>query len=323
MKRWWIGALALCFAGTNAQAADLSLMTYNVHGLPFPVALGRPAALDDIGSALRRLRAEGRQPHIVAVQEAFTPAAKAIGALAGYRYVAYGPGSDTPPLSDRSARDAAFGAADSAFHGEGVGKHVGSGLAIFSDYPITAIRRMAYPVCAGYDCLANKGALAVTIMVPGIARPVTVVDTHLNSGAASGVSKQRALYAYRRQLDLFEAFVSAVAPRGSPLLVAGDFNVGVSPERRAYFSGRMLASAALSAAIHHCDGCERTETAALDASQRAYKDWLLFRAAPALAIRPVALAAPFGPGIGGAMLSDHIGISTTYRLATMLPLTAR
>ena len=48
---------------------------------------------------------------------------------------------------------------------------VGSGLQILSDYPILRVRRMAFPAfaCAGYDCLANKGALLVTVRLPGAA----------------------------------------------------------------------------------------------------------------------------------------------------------
>jgi hypothetical protein len=73
------------------QDAALSVMTYNVHGLPFPIAFQRDPALHEIGTRLTALRRGGQQPHVVLLQEAFTTDAKAIAPLAGYRYVALGP----------------------------------------------------------------------------------------------------------------------------------------------------------------------------------------------------------------------------------------
>ena len=47
------------------QAQALSVMTYNVNGLPWPIALGRDAALGRIADRLAGMRRAGRQPHIV------------------------------------------------------------------------------------------------------------------------------------------------------------------------------------------------------------------------------------------------------------------
>ncbi len=65
----------------------LSVMTYNIHGLPWPVAWGRTSAFVQIAQRLGALRAQGRQPHVVLLQEAFTQQAQSIGRAAGYRYV--------------------------------------------------------------------------------------------------------------------------------------------------------------------------------------------------------------------------------------------
>lgn len=62
---------------------DLTVMTYNVKGLPWPVAWGRAAMLDAIGKRLARLRAHGRQPTVVVLQEAFTEDARRIADAAG------------------------------------------------------------------------------------------------------------------------------------------------------------------------------------------------------------------------------------------------
>lgn len=315
------GSAPAAGAGQVAPAVDqLSVMSYNVHGLPWPLAV-RGGAFDAIASRLRELRAQGRQPHVMVLQEAFTPAAKAIGAAAGYRYVRFGPAVDTPAVAGTAA-DGTFQADARRSRGEADGKWVDSGLAIFSDYPIVAARRVAYPVCAGFDCLANKGALAVKIAVPGVAQPIYVVGSHLNARKAAGVAAERTAYAYRRQVDLFENFIRAVVPADAPLFVAGDFNVGKTDERRATFAAHLLSSTlALAPALGRCErlaDCAVADRADATESARRNKDWLLFRPGAALAVTPVQFQAPFGRAADGSLLSDHIGIAAAYRLGVAI-----
>lgn len=287
------------------------MLTYNVKGLPWPLAMGRPQALADIAGQLKAMRRAGRQPHLVALQEAFVPEAKAIGRAAGYRYIVFGPSEMEAP-APMTAADRAFGEQASYLAGELSGKQADSGLAIFSDYPIVAVRRIAYPVCAGFDCLANKGLLAASVAVPGSAAPVVFVNTHLNANTASGVSKARALYAFQRQIDILGRFVSDQARAGSAVMIAGDFNVGHNPARRAYFAAHMLSDVAAARSV--CDGIAPCSAPVL-ASLEHGKDWLLFRPSAQMAITPLGLSAPVGFGEGGEMLSDHIGLAVNYRLS--------
>jgi endonuclease/exonuclease/phosphatase family metal-dependent hydrolase len=307
--------------GDEPVPPSLSVMSYNVHGLPWPMARGRPAALEAIAADLHTLRLAGRQPHLVALQEAFVPDAKAIGRRAGYRYFAFGPGQNDAP-APQSRADRAFAEAGSYWKGEKEGKRADSGLAIFSDYPITAVRRVAYGTCAGFDCLSNKGAMAALVTVPGLAAPVTFVNTHLNSNHASFASDERAIYAYRRQIDMFGAFVANVAPAGSQLLIAGDFNVGITAARRAYFSSRLLGGRyGLSAVQLNCwrgSSCVAKEDAGLRLSLMRARDWLLYRSSAASGFVPIGLSAPFGPSADGSMLSDHVGIVAAYRMSSGL-----
>ncbi len=312
-------ALASCAAPAVASNphATVSVMTYNVHGVPWPVAEDRAASLSAIAMQFRAMRAAHRQPDIVALQEAFVPDAKAIGIAAGYRYVAFGAPAEASS-SATTAADRRFVSEGSMLRGERVGKHVGSGLAIFSDYPILAVRRISYPVCAGYDCLANKGAMAASIAIPGMARPVTVVDTHLNSNGATGVSEPRALYAYKRQIDLLSGFIGSIERPESTLLVAGDFNVGQDVARRSYFAQRMFGgSIALTGGSLQCRmtrTCVIAQPADIAISTSRAKDWLMYHAANSLSVRPLGLSAPFGRDGANAMLSDHIGVMLTYAL---------
>ena len=308
--------LTITPAAATPAAHDITLMTYNVHGLPWPIVEDRSTELQAIGDQLKMMRERHVQPSIVAVQEAFVPEAKAIGRTAGYRYVAFGPAEDADGAL--APGDDGFVAQGSRLVGERLGKHVDSGLAIFSDYPILAVRRMAYPVCAGYDCLANKGALAALIAVPGIATPILVVDTHLNSNAASGAPNARAIYAYRRQLDLLSSFIAAMGAGDRPVLVAGDFNVGRDLARRAQFDLRMFGgNDLLQAAAVTCrsaPACPVAQPLAMAESLGRAKDWLMYRSSPTVGITPIALGAPFGRRADGAMLSDHIGIVAQYRI---------
>lgn len=303
-------------AAQRPAPADVSMMTYNVHGLPWPLARGRVGAFATMVARLRGLRAEGRQPRILALQEAFTPAAKAIGAAAGYRYVAFGPSADRPPSLQRAAGDRPFEADARHLRGEADGKWVDSGLAIFSDYPIVATRRLAYPICAGYDCLANKGAIAARIAIPGEGPSLYVIDTHLNARTAAGVPHDRADYAYWRQAALLRAFVARTIPRSAPLLVGGDFNVGRSAPRSGAFSMALSArDLGLSSAVARCAvrACATEDGSNLGWSISHRKDWLLYRPGTASTLFPIALSAPFGLLADGRTLSDHVGIAARFQ----------
>ena len=228
-------------------AGPVTMLSYNVEGLPWPLTRGRTAAAAAIAAELRALHDRGDGPQVVAVQEAFGAAQKAIGFAAGYRYAAFGPAAALPAAPAATAAEAAFVEGASFWHGETEAPQEDSCLAIFSDYPIAWVRRIAFPrfACAGYDCLANKGVLAVALRIPGRAAPLIVVDTHLNARAASGVDDARSLYAYRRQVDVLRGFVATLAAPGSPMVLAGDFNIGNDAERQAYHATHLLGDAAM------------------------------------------------------------------------------
>jgi hypothetical protein len=60
-------------AALTAQAPDsISVLTYNIKGLPWPLAGNRESAFVAIEQRLADLRANAAQPHIIVLQEAFT-----------------------------------------------------------------------------------------------------------------------------------------------------------------------------------------------------------------------------------------------------------
>jgi len=311
------------FVMTNMRSRPgLSVMTYNIEGLPWPVRFGRETAFDKIGARLAALRLAGEQPHIVVLQEAFTDKAKRIGMDSGYRYIVNGPDSSLPGAPPTTEADRAFQQGASFLSGERSGKVVDSGLQILSDYPIVSVRRMAFPTyaCAGFDCLANKGAVLAMIAVPGVREPIAVVDVHLNSRKASHVADERSLYAYRRQIDALDQFLSENVRPGTPVIVAGDFNVGQRPARQAYFTQHLrkwgerapgVVRDALRTCFASAIACGDMPADASFSMHRA-RDWQLAIPGARLRLAVQGLTVPFGHDVDGGMLSDHVGYVAFY-----------
>jgi endonuclease/exonuclease/phosphatase family metal-dependent hydrolase len=296
----------------GAQLTDpgtLSVMTYNVKGLPFPAAFDRTEALQEIGLRLARLRKEGRQPHVVLLQEAFSAEAKAIGRLAGYRHIALG-----PQPADVGAADvmpAAFHENASWLRGETQGKWIDSGLVILSDYSILKTSKHAFSrdACAGFDCLSSKGVLLAWLSVPGRSDPVVIGNTHLNSRKATGVRFARANSAFAIQLRELRQFVAQTVAETSDIVVGGDFNIGNDADRiraveseKAMFFGTEEATDAYRGKIDPD----------LDAVRLRSKDKQYFRSGPDGGLLLRSLSVPFGKRNGGAGLSDHLGYIAEY-----------
>lgn len=298
----------------------LSVMTYNVMGLPWPVAFGRGEALGRIADRLAGLRAQGQQPHILLLQEAFIVDPAQFARRAGYAHVAAGPDAAMRTPVPATAADRAYLAGARWDRGETAGRQMGSGLVILSDYPIMKTERMAFPAfaCAGFDCLANKGVLIAHLAVPGMSAPVAVVNSHLNARKAAGVAVARSFRAFDRQAGLLADFVAAKAPQGRAVIIGGDFNIGRDRQRITAFFARTQA-AGLRFVAPHLGGAKRAlagdapvadERDLRHAAERQ-KDWLFARGADGRPMRVMQAQAPFGAA-AGTMLSDHVGYALSY-----------
>lgn len=310
-------ALPLQAASVTHSGAELQVLTYNVHGLPSPIVEPRGTQLDAIGQRLAALHRAGRAPQVAVLQEAFTADARAIARASGYRYFAYGPGDDgafAAPLPS-GAQPTMLDSGARWWKGEGVGKWEGSGLILLSDYPIRAVRRLTYSseACAGYDCLAAKGAMLARLALPG-GRAVDVATTHLNSRHASGVPDERSNRAWLVQTEELRAFIVAHRDPGVPLVLGGDFNVGHDLVRE-------LGMADLASRLDRStsDGLRDLARAGMilprDAATalKHAKDWELTLDAPTVRLAPVGAWVPFGPA-ARANLSDHYGYVVRYAL---------
>jgi endonuclease/exonuclease/phosphatase (EEP) superfamily protein YafD len=302
--------------------ASLSVMTYNVKGLPWPIARNRDTAFEKIETRLSALRDENAQPHIIVLQEAFTERAKQIGSRSGYRYFANGPSKSMINTKRPASKDLHFVEAASFFKGETSGKSLDSGLQIASDYPILSVKRAAFPAfaCAGFDCLANKGVLLVTVSIPGSATPVTIATTHMNSKRGARVSYSRSLYAYELQVAAIDAFLAANSDPNLPIIFAGDFNAS-STARRSYLldKGATKWSAfPVRSALQNCMATALLQGRKLD-SLADYvvergRDWQFYAAGLGSQISATRFNIPFGRERDGTMLSDHVGYGIMYEL---------
>ncbi len=310
----------------TTNAVSISVMTYNVNGLPWPLASGRTAAFGQIENRLRSMRASGTQPHVIVLQEAFTAPAKQIAANSGYRFIANGPTTHMSSSIRPTAGDRAFAQNASVSKGESSGKYLDSGLQIASDYPIIAVRRAAFPpfACAGYDCLANKGVMLVTIKVPGNAQPITIATTHMNSKRASGVSQTRSLYAYQRQVDFINGFIAKHRNPRLPIIFAGDFNASSVQRRRHLFergtaSWAMQAANPVQSALDRClqatPPCTGKIPPIASLIRERARDWQFYIPGMTGSIAAVGVTVPFGLERTGNMLSDHVGYGITYQFS--------
>ncbi|MCT2398349.1 endonuclease/exonuclease/phosphatase family protein [Novosphingobium mangrovi (ex Huang et al. 2023)] len=308
-------APALSFGPGKTPSAcdrgDLSVMTYNVAGLPWPLAKKGPGALRLIATRLAGMRAERCAPHVVVLQEAFSREAKAIGTRAGYPFIVEGPYLRTGTAPEGVERNWMLG--------ETAGTPIDSGLMVLSDLPVLDVRRAAFPegACAGYDCLAAKGVVLVTLQLPDN-RKVMVATTHFNSRGASKAPVARTFDAYRREADFLAGFITANRGKDMPLIVAGDFNRGQRPGRTAVLQTAMarLAGAPQDDALRtYMTGERQPVLPAADAGTivRRARDMQFAIAGERVRLTPVGADIPFGTEADGSMLSDHIGYTIRYR----------
>jgi endonuclease/exonuclease/phosphatase family metal-dependent hydrolase len=296
---------------------DLTVLIYNVEGLPWPARSNRGPELDAIGDELARRRAAGTAPDIVLLQEVFSRRAAKIGSRSGYRNIVPGPAARDRRRTAASGVPADFKAARRLFKGERVPKLLGSGLQVLSDFPVEAYQREPFSAnaCAGYDCLANKGVVLARIRIPGVPTPVDVFTTHMNAQKASGVRLDRAHAAHRFQTDQSAAFLARARDPVNPLIFGGDFNMRHAPGRLDYFTYRKP----YQIVHHYCtvivSDCDVRMSWDGDAPWLDTQDLQGFDNGALIAVRPLRVEAKFdGPSTGGK-LSDHDGYEVTYRLS--------
>jgi hypothetical protein len=315
-------------AASLTPTDEIGLLTYNVQDLPWPIAGDRAGPLIAIGERLRALRAQGRAPQFVVLQEAFSGKSIRMLRAAGYAHFVTGPAADTPRGAPAEPLGESFLKARSRLIGERMGPALSSGIAIASDYPILAAASEPFPadVCAGIDCLANKGVLLARIAVPGLAQPVELITTHMNSGRKSRTPPAHHLHAYAHQLKAIDRFLARHGDQRALRLFAGDVNVSHSPQRLKLLTRHAARWGVVPVTAmgkpEDVGPCARphalcTRRLPIDSNVPLVHtlDWQFAdKDAP---FRAIARDVPFGAERGGTMLSDHIGYAVRYKIKPM------
>jgi endonuclease/exonuclease/phosphatase family metal-dependent hydrolase len=304
-------------AAGDRREAEISVLSYNVEGLPWPVRKGRASRLREISRQLAAMRAAGTAPDIVLLQEAFSGTAARIGRRAGYANYVRGParGMKRPPTSEEAERELV--ANRKRRKGEGLRQLLPSGLYILSDFPVIAAERQPFRAreCAGFDCLSNKGLLYARIAVPGVPEPLEVFNTHLNSRGSTGVSEQRSLLAHRLQIDESSRFIEARREPGFPLVFGGDFNMRNAPERFERFALRKPWPIVHQWCVEPGANCDVRVSWDGDTPWMDTQDLQGFDSGSRVTVRPVRVDAMFDEPWKGRPLADHDGLLVVYRLS--------
>ena len=301
----------------GTASTNITVLTYNVEGLPWPARRDRSRQLREIGRQLSAMRAEGRAPDVVLLQEVFSADAAAIAVHAGYPTRIQGPrrGVRRPPTSE--------GAPQSLVQrrklnkGEGLGPALSSGLYVLSDFAV--LRANAQPFrrreCAGFDCLANKGIQHVRLQVPGVPQPLDIFNTHLNARRASKVSDARSLEAHRLQINEVSRFIEHKRDQRYPMIFGGDFNMRNAEGRFEHFSLRTPHPLVHQYCLKEAGACEVTLSWDGDTPWMDTQDLQGFENGEVVHVRPIRVEAMFDTPWNGRPLADHDGLLVTYRLS--------
>lgn len=302
---------------SNTASITVSVLTYNVEGLPWPARSSRASRLREIGRQLSAMRAAGRAPDIILLQEVFTSEAARIGERAGYLNRVRGPGrlSIRPSTSGDAAP--ALVKSRKLKKGEGLGRLLSSGLYVLSDFPVTHASGQPFRrrECAGFDCLANKGVQHVRIRVPGVRQPLDLFNTHLNSRGASGVSDARSLKAHQLQIDETSRFIESNRDRRYPMIFGGDFNMRDAQDRFQHFALRTPYRLVHQYCVEQVGACEVTLSWDGDTPWMDTQDLQGFDDGEAVTIRPMKVEAMFDAPWKGRPLADHDGLLVVYRMS--------
>ncbi len=293
----------------------LRILTYNINALPSPVKRHKTSRLNRIAQILKERRAQGTQPDIVVLQEAFGSRCDVIIEQSGYKYVVRGPGRKTGKL----ARGTSWGVEGGRSYTKRLKpqKFMGSGLIILSDYEIKnpVFTTFGGKACAGLDCLANKAIVMTEISIPGMDTPINLVTSHFNSNRSAKAPGAVRLRAHQKQTDILAKFLSRTTNMDAPLILAGDFNTKL-PVRYQYFREEInaldAAETCLTTGMNCVLGGETLPSEVLYLTD----DKQFYRSGSATLLRPVFIERNFREQLDGRDLSDHDGYEVHYALGS-------
>jgi len=293
------------------KAMRLRVLLWNVEGLPWPIRSGREAKLARIADWIAKRRKAGEGPDILILHKAFVPEASRIATLAGFRNILPGPALDDKRQLAAATPPAGYAEGAHWWKGEGVGKWLDGGLYIATDLPVIAAKSEAFGAdsCAGYDCLSNKGGLALRVAIPGAPEALGLFNTHRNSREPAKVGIARAEASHVLQTRENDALLAAFGDNGA-LIAAGDFNNYRAGDK----TGRFASDPAFRLAAK---GPGLTARPAPMTDAKAWTDTydlLGYRSSSAMTVEPLSAVTLFD-GKNGPRLSDHAAQYVIFRIS--------
>lgn len=320
---WLTGSLSALLLAVPSHAAELEenphqftlrVLTLNINGLPPPLKDNAPPLMERIAEILRQRRAQGTQPHVVLLQEAFSSASRIVVEKSGYEFVQAGPGADavSAPPAPRRSLASMVGLPDMPQSA----KLLGSGLYVLSDYEIeqSAFQTFGAAACAGFDCFANKAVMWVRFRPPRFRHAVNVITSHMNSDRSAGVPVSMRTRAHAAQTDILARFIETTLDPGEPLILAGDFNTSYPP-RLVYFRSRVVALDSAEICLAMREGCRIGAGTRPDELLYHTNDKHYYRPGRRATVRPLFSLRNFREEVDGRPLSDHTGYEVHYALA--------
>jgi exonuclease III len=271
------------------SAFTLRVMTFNIQGLPAPATpadtMNRFRAIAKI---LADLRQAGKAPHVIVLQEAFLSDWRTIRDVAGYAYSAFGPG--------------------------GAALKTNSGLAILSDFPLRKLKSMIYTSCTSWDCFARKGAVQLSVQIPGVSDAIggiEILNTHLNA-----YSNPDATAARLRQITQFGKFVDQLGTTPGLRVIAGDFNSVYGREDFEHLESALRIPHAASTCIEReaCAGDPLKEQVAYRAKSLDHQFWDSHQPPSRVLVEPVFFDKTLDWKVNGLALSDHAAQEVHYKI---------
>jgi endonuclease/exonuclease/phosphatase family metal-dependent hydrolase len=286
-------SLSWAIESVSANQKVITILSYNVHGLP-PVLAPVPERFARIGDVLAKRRAQGTEPDVIVLQEMFTPRTKEIIERSGYPYVYKGAGKNVA-----------------------AGKIFGSGLVVLSNFPFLSKRKHSYALnaCAGWDCFAHKGVVHVRIEIPGVPDPLDVLNTHLNAK-----SYENRLFikdpdkAREKQIYEVKKFLEVPKQDSFPIIFPADFNL--KPSRKNF--DLLLSQTELLDAGATCLSDAQCVVGSDTKPEEVYEktvDHHLFRSGEKVKVKPIFVERNFSQIVDGSELSDHLGYEIQYLLS--------
>ena len=306
----------LLMAATTASATEkltLRVLSYNVNDLPWPLRKKSKAQMKFIGRDLARRRAEGTAPDIVLLQEAFTNRAKKLVKKADYPYVKKGPGRRKSGGDLARVRGQQKIQMVAGNRGADTKAYVGSGLYILSRYPIIDTKyQMFGHKCSGNDCLANKAVLLARIKLPGVAKPLDIVTSHMDANKKKEASKKKRFKAHKRQTKIVKAFLDKFNGRRAAIF-AGDLNVKNAKRYNNFIETIPVVNAG-EFCMETPQRCKTGENATADTLWRRTNDQHFIIEGNDFSIRPVFMERNYDQRVKGKRLSDHLGFEVIYEV---------